>query len=1036
MTPETVFHPGFASEEQLRLLIGGIEAYAILMLSEDGDVATWNSGATRILGWSAPEIVGHPFATFYLPAEAAAGIPERELEQARAHGRLATEGWRQRKDGTHFWANGVITHLYDATGAMKGFATIIRDRTEYHLNQQALRDSESRLAGIINSAMDGIISVDEALRITMVNTAAEAMFGGVASDLIGQPVSRFLPESFTSVGAQADPSQSPIRSGERNSSKLNDLRGLRTDGTEFPVEASISRIEAGGRQLFTVILRDVTERKKAEAARKEAEAMLRERLELQERLTRIAATAPGVICSFRLRKDGRICFPYASPAIEAIFGFSPESLAADAAAAISYVHEKDLPRLQVAFRDSANRLADWKTEFRVLNPHRGEIWVEGHATPEREPDGSILWHGFVNDITERKRAEEQLRLSEENFRQVVETIQEVFWIHDVERNEMLYVSPGYERIWGRSAKSLYHAPESWLDAVHPGDRTRMEKATLLKSGGGEFDEEYRIVRPDGKIRWIHECAFPIRNAAGKVIRVAGAAEDITHRKAADRNLHLQSAALEAAANAITITNQNGLIEWVNSAFTSLTGYTAGEALGQDPNLLLRSGQQDDAFYEAMWNTIAAGKVWRGELVNQRKDGVCYHEIKTITPVRDEHGNITHFISIKEDITERKKLEAQLLRTQRLESVGRLAGGIAHDLNNSLVPMLMSPPVLRDAIADPQIRELVDTIEAGAKRGADIIRQLLTFSRGASGQRMQIELSTLTNDMVKIARETFPKNIRVEAVTVPGLWLVNADATQLHQILMNLSVNAVDAMPDGGHLKLSLANAEITPEKAAAHHGAKPGPHVVLTVADTGTGIDPEHIDQIFDPFFTTKEVGQGTGLGLSTVLGIVSAHGGFVQVESRINEGTEFVIHLPACKTQENTAEPNSADATPDGKGELILVVDDEDSVRRVTRRLLERHGYSVLEAADGISGAAQFAASPAPIDVVITDLMMPGISGQQLIRILREQTPHARIIAFSGHLSETGLPPDLAAEVQAFIAKPFTSAMLLQTIQRVLHAK
>lgn len=1034
MNLESTSRSSLATEEQLRLLIDGAEDYAMLLLTPDGKVASWNRGAARILGWSAEEIIGQPFSKFYPAAEVAARGPERELEYALTHGRFAAEGWRVRKDGSQFWANGVITPLREETGTLQGFAAVTRDRTQLYYYQQALRENESRLAGIVNSAMDGILSLDEQQRITMVNAAAEAMFGYATANLIGQPVDRLIPQHFRTM--HPAPIRPPAPSTQLPSAVglLGEIRGRRADGTEFPIEASISQIEIDGRKVFTVILRDITERITSEKARKEAELLLRDRLELRERLARIATTAPGVICSFRLRPDGSFCFPYASPAIKDLYGISAEQLAQDASPLFERVHAEDIAPLRDSIHESAQNMTGWKAAFRVINPQRGEIWVEGHSTPEREEDGSILWHGFVNDVTERKRAEEKLRQSEENFRQVVETIQEAFWIQDAATNRTLYVSPGYERIWGRSAQSLYDAPESWLDAVHPGDRPRVRQAVTQKLATGEYDEEYRIVRRDGTIRWIHECAFPIRDAMGKVYRIAGAAEDITRRKEADRYLRLQSAALEAAANAIMITDRNGVIEWVNGAFTTLTGYTPAEAIGQDPNALVQSGHQTEAFYENMWNTIVTGRVWRGELTNRRKDGTRYTEIMTITPLRDEHGTITHFIAIKEDITERKKLEAQLLRTQRLESVGRLAGGIAHDLNNILVPMLMSPPILREAIPDPQVRELVDTIETGARRGAEIIRQLLTFSRGAEGQRIPVQLSTLTSDMQKIVRETFPKNIKVEVSNAPGLWLVSGDTTQLHQILMNLCVNAADAMPDGGTLRLSVENTEVSAELAASNHGAVAGRHVLLTVTDTGKGIPATDLDRIFDPFFTTKEVGHGTGLGLSTVLGIVNAHGGFILVDSKMGAGTQFRIYFPSCDASPTAADETQSKATQKGQNELVLVVDDEDSVRRVTRQLLERNGYRVLEANEGAGGIALFAEHQQEISLVLLDFLMPGMNGQQFLQALREADATAKVIVFSGHLLEGGLPEGLSSQVQAFIPKPFTSATLLQTVHRVLH--
>jgi nitrogen-specific signal transduction histidine kinase/CheY-like chemotaxis protein len=396
--------------------------------------------------------------------------------------------------------------------------------------------------------------------------------------------------------------------------------------------------------------------------------------------------------------------------------------------------------------------------------------------------------------------------------------------------------------------------------------------------------------------------------------------------------------------------------------------------------------------------------------------------------------VVGYVGTITDVTEKKQLESRLLRSQRLESVGRLASGIAHDLNNILAPMLMSAPVLREAIQDPDLRQLVDTIESSAVRGAGVIRQLLTFGRGLEGERIPVQLKSLVQDMCNIIRETFPKNIVAARETPAGAWLVRGDATQLHQILMNLCVNARDAMPDGGTLTLELENVEVNEAVASMNPGASPGRYVALGVTDTGTGISPENLDKIFDPFFTTKEVGKGTGLGLSTVIGIVKSHNGFIQVNSRLEQGTQFKVYLPACETSKDGEKKLKSGPLPQGRGELVLLVDDEESIRQVARQALERHGYRMIEASDGTQGLAQYTQHQSEVRLVITDLAMPFMDGPAFIRALRQLNPKARIIAMSGHQSKLHvghLPPK---SVQALLTKPFAAAELLQTLKQVLH--
>lgn len=398
----------------------------------------------------------------------------------------------------------------------------------------------------------------------------------------------------------------------------------------------------------------------------------------------------------------------------------------------------------------------------------------------------------------------------------------------------------------------------------------------------------------------------------------------------------------------------------------------------------------------------------------------------------EPGGATHLEGTIEDITERKKLETQLLRSQRLESLGRLAGGIAHDLNNILLPILISPGLLRDRVRDEVSRDLVDSIEVSARRGADIVRQLLAFSRGTDGELVPVQLRTLVAEMLNIMRETFPKNINLRSALPLDIWSVRGDPTQLHQVIMNLCVNARDAMPQGGDLLLTLENCELDEAAARADAGARTGRHVLLRVCDTGTGIAPEHLDQIFDPFFTTKPLGQGTGLGLSTVLGIVQSHGGFIQIDSTLGQGTQFRVYVPACE-QLAIHEPVRVSAGPRGHGELVLLVDDERAVREATRLMLERHGYRVVEARDGEDAIERLDQHGTDIAVAMVDLLMPRMDGVELIRQLRRRADGPLVLAMTG----VGHSPKVT-QVKRFgdvplLEKPFAAETLLRALHQIL---
>jgi len=385
-----------------------------------------------------------------------------------------------------------------------------------------------------------------------------------------------------------------------------------------------------------------------------------------------------------------------------------------------------------------------------------------------------------------------------------------------------------------------------------------------------------------------------------------------------------------------------------------------------------------------------------------------------------------------DLTEKKSLEKQVLRAQRLESVGTLAAGIAHDLNNILAPILMSAEVLRLETGAPD-RELLATIQASAQRGAAIVKQVLTFARGVEGQRVTLQPRHLIRDMNSIAEKTFPKSITLRSNVARDLWTVNGDATQLHQVLLNLYVNARDAMPAGGALFISAENTRVSGAKTDLFAAAKPGPYVLIQVRDTGEGIPAAVLEKIFDPFFTTKEPGKGTGLGLSTVLGIVKGHGGFVQIASKVGQGTQFAVFLPAAERSAAQAKKAPGQELPQGNGELVLVVDDEEAVCIVARRTLEKYGYRVLTVQNGAEGIVACSQHRSQIQVVLTDMVMPIMDGASLIRVLGNYSPEVRIIAMTGLSGQEDKTFKPASSAHAFLSKPFTAEQLLTVVSQVL---
>lgn len=511
----------------------------------------------------------------------------------------------------------------------------------------------------------------------------------------------------------------------------------------------------------------------------------------------------------------------------------------------------------------------------------------------------------------------------------------------------------------------------------------------------------------------------------------GRAKDKRKRAEAALRQSEQAALLDVATDAIFVQDLQHRILFWNKGSERMYGWRAQEVIGQTTIALLHV--DSPAYLEDILQTVVAEGDWQGELQQVSQQGRSITIESRWTLMRDEAGRPKSILVVNTDSTEKKQLEAQFLRAQRMESLGTLAGGIAHDLNNVLTPILSSAQLLlmHPTLHNDKKQQLLRTVESSARRGADLVKQVLSFARGVEGKHTVLQIRHLITEIQSIARETFPKSIELQSTLTDDLWMVSGDATQLHQVLMNLCVNAYDAMPNGGNLSFTAMNLRIDDAFARMHLDARVGPYVVITVSDTGIGISPDVLDRIFEPFFTTKELGKGTGLGLSTVLSIVKSHGGFIDVSSALGQGTQFKIYLPAVQAQE----PETAEQTELllGAGELILVVDDEAPVCQTTQASLESYNYQVLTAHDGIEAIALYAQHKSAIALVLVDIMMPSMDGPMTIRTLRKMNSQVKIIAVSGLACSTQLPETVHSGIQMFLSKPYTTAELLNTVRQVL---
>ncbi|MBD2385844.1 hybrid sensor histidine kinase/response regulator [Cylindrospermum sp. FACHB-282] len=500
------------------------------------------------------------------------------------------------------------------------------------------------------------------------------------------------------------------------------------------------------------------------------------------------------------------------------------------------------------------------------------------------------------------------------------------------------------------------------------------------------------------------------------------------RKQTEQKIREQAALLDVATDAIFVRDLDDQILFWNKAAECLYGWKKEEALTKNIRELWQEKNLSQ-LPEAVKMLMKNGS-WQGELYQRTKCGKEIIVESRWTLVREFGQKSQSILVVSSDITHKKQLEAQFLRAQRLESIGTLASGIAHDLNNVLAPILMTAQLLESQVYDERSRRLLPILITNAKRGANLVKQVLSFTRGLEGERTLLQLKHLIIEIQQIIKETFPKSIDVFTQISPDFWTISGDATQLHQVLMNLCVNARDAMPNGGTLTISAANFLVDENYARMHIDAKVGAYVVITVHDTGIGIPPEILDRIFEPFFTTKELGQGTGLGLSTVLGIIKSHGGFINVYSEEGRGSQFKIYLPAQDATEITEEQEVE--LPQGNSELILVVDDESAIRDITKTSLESHNYRAITACDGIEAIALYVEHRDEICLVLTDMVMPNMDGFTTIRTLQKINPEVRIIAVSGLAPSDKVNAAYDMGIKAFLSKPFTANQLLETINTV----
>jgi len=850
-----------------------------------------SEGSRALTGYASEELIGNTVVSFNeiihpLDRERIWKEVQYALE-ARVHFQLEYRIVTRSREVRWVWEQGI--GVYSPEGDLLFLEGFITDITERKHAEEELLESERRYRQLIDQAADGIFLIDHTGRFILVNAKTCEMLGYDETELLGLGILDTYPDEMRELGQQR---LSVLASGET----LRFERPMkRKDGSVFLVEASASKLPDGRLQ---AIIHDIT-------ARKRSDADLQKNRLLLEHAQKIAGIG---YWEFDLTR-GTV---WASPEAYVIYGLGQNQWT------IEEVKKIPLPEYRAVLDNAMQQLVHsglkYDLEFKIRRPTDGAI-VDIHSVAEYNKAENKVF-GIIQDITERKRAEEALRQSEERFRKMAEASPEIFWITLPDLSKVIYLSPAFEKVTGMPCADIYADPGLWLELIHPDDKDFVLKQVENREDA-EHEYEFRVVRKDGTVRWIRNRRSTICDSEGALIYLTGIAEDITEKK-----------------------------------------------------------------------------------------------------------------QIEE---QRTTYENRLMRAQKLEAIGTLAGGIAHDFNNILSAIIGYSELARDDLSEgnPTIEYVEEVLKAGS-RAKDLVKQILTFSRQIEPEQHPVQVHLIVKEALKLLRSSIPSIIAISQDIDTSTDPILADPTQIHQIIMNLCTNSYQAMlPDGGELTVTLDEVSVGPEFTASHPELSQGKHVRIVVSDTGCGMDAETLKRIFDPFFTTKEKGKGTGLGLATVHGIVTALGGAVLVRSKVAQGTTFEVYLPVMSTAEEEAdEPD--DLLMQGNGESILLVDDEEAILQFARAMLEQLGYRVRSMSSSIRALELFRSSPDAFDLILTDMTMPGMTGASLAVEAMKIRP-VPVILMTGY-SETITPEEaLAKGIEEYIEKPFTRHTIVRAIQRCL---
>jgi len=760
----------------------------------------------------------------------------------------------------------------------------------------------------------------------------------------------------------------------------------------------------------------------------------------QKRLEHLLSCSPTVIYSCNVGDDYGTT--YVSQNITPLFGYTVQDFLKNSGFWLDHVHPEDAPRV-IATLPLLLERGHASHEYRFLHRDGSYRWVSDELRVVRNAEGHpVEIVGSLQDITERKQVEEDMRKTREFLQTVVDNVPVALFVKDGRTEHF-----GEFKLWNKTSEKIFGIPmdevigltDSQLFPKEQADFFYQKDQQTFAQGTPEDIPEEPIRTRNLGDRILHTIKVPIFNDRQEPEYLLCISQDITRQKQAEKRLQQSLQELADfkfaldASSIVSITDEMGNIQYVNQKFCEVSQYGHFELIGQN-HRIIKSSYHPPEFFTDLWNTITRGDIWRGEICNRTKQGELYWVNATIIPLMGLKGVPTQYIAINIDITEKKLLEQQFLRVQRMESLGTLAGGIAHDLNNILAPITMATQLLKMQSQDDHTKQWLEIMEGSARRGAELVKQVLSFTRGMDGEHTHLQVDYLIHEIKQVLEETFPRYISIQVNIRDNLWGVNGDATQLHQVLMNLCINARDAMPQGGTLSIAAKNVVVDERWERSHPELKPGHHLEIIVSDTGTGISPQILDRIFEPFFTTKDFGKGTGMGLSTVIGIIKSHRGSVTVTSEVNQGTEFKVYLPSAEPLISNTSDN--DVISYGHNELILIVDDEDAICNIAKASLEAYHYRVITTNKGAEATTLYIKYKDEIQLVLVDMMMPEMNGLTTIQNLRNINPGIPFVLMSGLVSELEIPDSIHSQEITFLSKPFTTHELATVIKKSLENK